>query len=475
MKPESTPLQLSEAQMRQLGYRVIDMVIEHIQSLPDKSPTRKADRQTMESLFREVIPQEKQDPLEVLHRMERDVFTHIMHIDHPRFFAFIPNASNFISVMADTLASGFNVFAGTWLESASAAQIELVTIDWLCKSCGLPEGSGGLFTSGGSAANLNGIVIARHVLLNDDISQAVAYCSDQTHSSVERAFRILGFQPDQLRKLPSDKEYRLDVSSLREAIHHDREVGRRPFCVIATPGTTNTGAIDPLPQLAEICRAEQIWLHADGAFGAAAVFSARGRNLLNGIELVDSLSLDPHKWLFQPYEAGCLLVRQRQWLGDTFHILPEYLADTAGLEGEINFCDYGLQLTRGFRALKLWMSLQVFGAQAFSDAITHGFEMAELAESMIDHLECWQVVTPAQMGILTFRATPRGYTESQIDEHNQELVAAILQDGYAMIVSTKLRGQTVLRMCPINPRTTEDDIRKTIEHLDNLSKSLQKE
>jgi len=426
----------------------------------------------MEALFREDMQQEAQDPAEVLKRVEREVFGHIMHLDHPRFFAFIPSPGNFVSVMADALASGFNVFAGTWMEAAAPTQVELVTVDWLCSICGLPDGAGGLFTSGGSMANLTAIATARHVTLGGSMDGAVVYCSDQTHSSIGRAFRILGFRPGQLRELPADENFRLSLPALQEAVHQDRSSGLRPFCVIATAGTTNTGAVDPLPELAAFCEVE-VWLHADGAYGAAAVLCERGRRLLDGIGRVDSLSLDPHKWLFQPYEIGCLLVRRRRHLRDAFHVLPEYLEDASGAEEEVNLCDYGPQLTRSFRALKLWMSLQVFGAEAFGRAVERGFGLTGLAESVVRELDGWRVVTPAQMGVVTFQARPAGHSEEQVDEHNQALVEAILQDGYAMVVSTKLRGRTVLRMCPINPRTTENDIRETCHRLDTLSRSLQ--
>jgi glutamate/tyrosine decarboxylase-like PLP-dependent enzyme len=471
---DGAELQLSEEQMRELGYRVVDLLIEHTGSLPERNPSRRATRSAMERLFREDIPQAGRDPMQVLRQTERDVFGHIMHLDHPRFFAFIPSPSNFVSVMADALVSGFNIFAGTWLEAAAPTEIELVTIDWLRSACGLPDGAGGLFTSGGSIANLTAIATARHVILNGDMDGAVAYCSDQAHSSIARAFRILGFGSVQLQVLPSDEHFRLSPPALCDAVHRDRSAGLRPFCVIATAGTTNTGAVDPLRTLAALCREEGLWLHADGAYGAAAVFCERGRRLLDGIGDADSITLDPHKWLFQPYEIGCILVRNRNHLRETFHVLPEYLQDIAGPEEEVNFCDYGPQLTRSFRALKLWMSLQVFGAEAFAKAVQRGFDLAELAESIIRGLEGWRVVTSAHMGVVTFQACPEGYDKGEVNEHNQALVEAILDDGYAMLASTRLRGQTVLRMCSINPRTTPDDVRSTIERLNSLSRKLQK-
>jgi aromatic-L-amino-acid decarboxylase len=471
MDPSET-LTLSSEQMRTMGYRVIDLIIEHIEGLPDRPATRRESRKNLEALLREPPPDQGADPLVVLERARRDVLGHIMHLDHPRFFGFIPGPSNFVGAMADALAAGFNVFAGTWLESSGPSQIELVTIDWLRQACGLPQGAGGLFTSGGSMANLAALATARHIKLGGDMTRATVYCSDQTHASVDRSLRILGFRPDQLRKIRSDSRLRLDLAQLGNQVKQDQASSLRPFCVVASAGTTNTGAVDPLVELADFCSQQTLWLHADGAYGASAVFCEQGRAQLAGLDRVDSLTLDPHKWLFQPYEMGCLLVREGRWLNDTFHILAEYLEDTKGDSQEVNFCDYGPQLTRAFRAFKLWMTFHVFGTEAVSSAIQRGFELAEYAERYIQKLEGWHTVTPAQMGIVTFRCEPQGWSDRQADALNHSLVEAMIEDAFAMVSSTILRGRTVLRLCLINPRTSESDIRATLEKLDTLSHSL---
>ncbi len=312
------------------------------------------------------------------------------------------------------------------------------------------------------------------VRLRDNIQDVVIYYSDQTHSSIERGLRVMGFDPSQLRKLPSDDMFRLALTDLRREVAADRSAGKTPFCVIANAGTTNTGAIDPLPALSEFCREEGLWLHADGAYGAAAVLCNKGHALLEGLAYADSLSLDPHKWLFQPYEIGCVLVRKSHWLKETFHIMPEYLKDIVKGEEEINFCDYSIQLTRGFRALKLWMSLKTFGLEAFRKAVARGFTLAELAQEVLSKSTSWEVITPAQMGIVTFRFVPANRTRTlvELDTINQRIVDQMIADGFAMVSSTSLRGRTVLRLCTINPRTTEDDIRETIHKLENFGHYL---
>jgi aromatic-L-amino-acid decarboxylase len=308
--------------------------------------------------------------------------------------------------------------------------------------------------------------VARHVRLNQSPANATVYFSDQAHSSLEKALRVIGIATENVRKLPSDADYRLPVAELAQWIEKDRAAGKRPFCVIANAGSTNTGAIDPLPQLSQLCREQGLWLHVDGAYGAAAVASQRGRELLGGLGLADSLSLDPHKWLFQPFEIGCVLVRDGALLSRTFLILPEYLKDTHQYSAEFNFTDHGLQLTRGFRALKLWMSIKVFGMASFRAAIDRAFVLAEFTEACLRKMPGWEIVTPAQLGIVCFRYKPAN------DAAHLQLVQTLLQDGFSLITSTVLRHRTVLRTCTINPRTTETDIEQSLARLDAFARQL---
>ncbi|MDQ3010007.1 MAG: aminotransferase class I/II-fold pyridoxal phosphate-dependent enzyme [Acidobacteriota bacterium] len=471
---DNQKLQLSTDQMRDLGYRVVDQLVEHFATLADKPVMRIASRTELEPRLREPLPEQPADVNSLLDQLQRDVWANIGNVQHPRFFAFIPGPNNFVSVMADALTSGFNSFAGNWLEGSGATQLELVVIDWLREICGLPQAAGGLFVSGGSMANLTALAAARGAQLGGHNENAIIYFSDQTHSSLEKALRILGFAREQIRKLPSDDQFRLLMPELQQAVAEDRTAGRTPFCVIANAGTTNTGAIDLLNEIADFCATENLWLHVDGAYGAAACLTNRGKTLLAGIERADSLSLDPHKWLFQPFEIGCVLLRDARLLKKTFHTMAEYLEDTKRIEEEeINYYDYGPQLTRSFRALKLWLSLKTFGAAAFRAAIEHGFALAEFAEKLLRQASLpsgrWQIITPATMGIVTFRFIAPDVSESQTNEIHKQMVEAMAEDGFAFANSTALRGQTVMRLCTINPRTTEEDMRATIEKLEQLA------
>ncbi len=455
--------------MREFGYRVIDILVEHLSGLPAASVGRKGDPAELRPLFSGPPPQEPVDRSMVLERVEREILANTLHVNHPRFFGFVPGPGNFVSAMADALAAGFNVFNGSWMAGSGPASVELAVVDWFRVFCRLPDAAGGIFVSGGSMANMTALAVARHVKLGDSFSTGIVYYSDQTHSSVDRALRVLGFSAGQLRRLPSDEQFRLEPAVVASAIRSDRTAGLRPFCIVANAGATNTGAVDPLPALHQLARDNDMWLHADGAFGAAAVICERGRRELAGLELVDSLSLDPHKWLFQSFECGCVLLRDAALLKAAYQILPDYLQDVhRGLE-EVNPCDYGIQLTRSFRALKMWMSMQVFGLAEFRKGAERGFELAEYAEQRLRGMPGWEVLSPAQMAIVAFRYVPLRGDPNVVQA---KLVEAMLRDGFALVTSTVLRGTTALRMCTINPRTTDRDIDETLELLDRLARQL---
>ena len=461
-KPDPARLELSTAEMQRLGYRVVDLLVQHFAGMRDGPVGAKGEPDQLMASLSGAPSEVPTDPHELLAHLEKDVFPNNLHVDHPRFFAFVPGPGNFVSTMADALASGFNVFNGTWLGGSAAAAIELTVVDWFRRFCGFPETAGGLFVSGGSVANLTALHAARRLKLGDRTEGATIYFSDQTHYSIERALRVIGFAPEQLRKIPSNDRFQLPLESLRAAIRADRQAGLRPFCVVANAGTTNTGAVDPLSDLANLCAEENLWLHADGAYGAAAVICDRGRERLAGLDRVDSLSLDPHKWLFQPFECGCVLVRDTAHLKSAFQLMPEYMRDVHRNTAEINPADYGIQLSRGFRALKVWLSMNTFGLAAFRDAITRGFELAEFAEKELRARRGCEILSAAEMGIVAFRF-------GTSDDLQTQLVDLMLRDGFAFLTSTTLKGKTALRLCTINPRTTEQDIIQTIDRLETFA------
>lgn len=450
-------MKLTREQMREIGYRTVDRLVDHFDTLPEQSSGRKGVPAELYSTLKAPFADEGMSFDEAMQILERDVFANRLNLAHPRFFAFVPSPSNFVSVMADALASGLNVFSGSWMSGSGPAALEMTVVDWLAEQCGFPPSTEGLCVSGGSMANLTALAVARFAKLQNRLPGAVAYYSDQTHSSLIRAFHVLGFGENQLRPVPCDAEFRVSVSELSGLIEADLAAGLRPFCIVANAGTTSTGALDSFEELAAIAGKHDMWLHADGAYGAAAMLCERGRSALRGLELCDSVSVDPHKWLFQPFELGCVLVKDGKLLKRTFQIHAEYLQDVHRYEEEINFCDRGIQLTRGFRALKLWLSLRVFGVAEFRRAVARGFELADLAEAELRKSGDWKIVTSSQMAIVSFRHV------RPID--HQKVVERILKEGFAMLSSTVLHHHGALRLCTINPNTTDDDIVQTVQHL----------
>jgi aromatic-L-amino-acid/L-tryptophan decarboxylase len=274
----------------------------------------------------------------------------------------------------------------------------------------------------------------------------VIYASDQTHSSVLRAARLLGFRADQVRSLPTDHRYQVRLDALMNAVVDDERAGRRPLIVVADAGATNTGAIDPLNDLAEVCSRRGMWLHVDAAYGGFAALTERGRHLLSGLERADSVTLDPHKWLYQPIECGCVLVREPHLLDRVFSIAPDYLDDYRG--GEVDLCDRGLQLTRAALALKVWLSVQYFGADAFAAAIDRALDLASPAEQMVaDHPEL-ELLCPATLGVVCFRRRPRWVcNEHDLERLNAVLVGRLVAIGAALVSSTRLYRRYGIRMC----------------------------
>ncbi len=465
MKKINATLELSKKEMKDYGYQVVDAVVEHFDTQNEKLPVSSASREEMNHMFLEEAPENGSDANQVLDFVLDKVVSTSTIVSHPKAFSFVPGPSNYISAMADTLATGFNIFSGGWAASPAAAMLEIVTLQWLLKIFGFPaKKGGGIFTSGGSMANLTAIVTARNIKCGDDFSKAVIYLSDQAHSSNIKAIRVLGFRKEQIRIIPTNLEFKFSINKLKNAIARDRLNGLQPFCLIGTAGTTNTGTVDQLTELSKLCKQEDIWFHIDGAYGGAAILSVEGKKMLKGIEKADSLTVDPHKWFYQPYEMGCLLVRNVNHLKGTFTEKPEYLRDVEGNTSEINFYDHGIQLTRRFRALKFYMSVKTFGLSSFRKAISYNINLAEKTEVLLRKSPNWEVISPATLAVINFRYNPIGnnLSEKQLDALNQKISKGVTDSKEALLVTTILHDQVVLRMCLINPRTTLKDIKDTL-------------
>lgn len=463
------PLSFSEPEMRRIMDKVSAMIVDHFTGLDTRPVTTPSTLPSLQAGLAEPLPMQPVPVDDLLEQVRTHVLEQMTHQDHPRNFAFVPGPSNFIGAVADALASAFNTFCGAWIGPSGSAQIEITTIEWLRELFEFPETAGGLFVSGGSMANMTCLAVARHEMLANNPFNATVYFSDQTHSSVAKGLKILGFQQYQLRKIPSDAHYRLPMEALKAKIAADRQQGLVPFCVVANAGTTNAGMVDPLHEIADFCAAEGLWMHVDGAYGGSAALSPSGRKVLDGLNRADSLSIDPHKWMFQPYEIGCALVRNRAHLKETFRVSAEYLKIIEESAEQPNFSDYGVQLTRGFRALKLWMSLKAFGIPAFRDAIESGIRNAETVEALLRKKPQWEIITPACLGVITFRYREEGLSEQELDQLNSRISTELIMGGYAMLSPTVMSGRLVLRMCTINPRTTEADLQGTIRRMEDIA------
>ena len=340
-------------------------------------------------------------------------------------------------------------------------------LGWFAEWLGYPADASGVLVSGGSAANLTALACARERRVGAMRDDLVVYISAQSHSSVARAARALGFRPERVRVLPVDRAFRLRVDVLEQAIAADRAAGLLPLAVCANAGTTNTGAVDPLPELADLCAAHDVWLHVDAAYGGFAVLTERGRAALAGIERADSVTLDPHKWLFQPFECGAVLVRDPDGLRMAFEILPDYLRDVSA-HTEVNFSDRGLQLSRMCRSLKVWMSVQTFGLAAFRDAIDGALDLAREAAARVEASDELELLAPVELSVVALRRKPAGMDdERRIDAVNAALVGAVEETGDVYVSSTRLFGRQAIRLCVLNPTTTAEHVHSALDVIES--------
>jgi aromatic-L-amino-acid/L-tryptophan decarboxylase len=459
--PPADPLELDAETMRRLGYEAVDFLVERISTLGDGPAWRGATRAEMEERLREPPPENPADPDELFAQLQTDVLGFAGHHDHPRFFGFVPGCPTWPGILGDFMAAGVNVFAGTWLQSAGPSTAELVVIDWFRQWLDWPPQTSGILVSGGSQANLTALACARDTVPARS-DRVVVYLSSEGHSSVARAVRVLGFRDDQVRLVPVDELHRIRPDALEAVIRADLEAGHEPFLAVANAGSTNTGAVDALDDLADLCQAHGIWLHVDAAYGGFATLTERGRAALSGIERADSATLDPHKWLYQPYEAGCVLVREGTRLDEAFHIMRDYLQDTLVGGRDVNFADRGVQLSRSARALKLWLSLKYFGVGAFRAAIDRSLDVAAHAQAVVEATPELELLSPAMLGVVCFRRRYPEVGEPEAEALNADLVERLRESGEGLVSSTRVGDRYALRMCVLNHRSGEDDVERVL-------------
>ena len=459
---ESVSLAMTPEAMRRLAGKATEALIERIEGLSDERAWDGEFRDTLEGQLGAPPPERGRSAEEVLHQALSDVLPYAARLDHPRFFGFVPSAPTWPGVVADFLAAGFNINSCTWLVSSGTSQLELVVVDWIRDWIGYPETAGGLLTSGGSAASVEALVAAREAAGHPE--RPAVYMSDQSHSALKRAALVAGVRREHVRLVRSGDDFRIDMAELSRRVADDRANGLQPVAVCANAGSSSTGAVDPLVSMSDFCQREGVWLHVDAAYGGFALVTERGKELLHGIERADSVGMDAHKWFFQPYEGGALLVKDVRHLEDAFGIGHDVLQDTVWGANHPNFADRGQQLSRAARALKIWMSVQTFGMARFRAAVQNGLDLARRAEAYVEASAVLELMTPVSMGIVCFRVNPGGATDREsLDEINRNVLARVFWDDLAFFSSTSLKGAFSLRMCIVNHTTTWEDVRRTLD------------
>ena len=449
--------------MLELARKAAELAVGRIKGLPDEGAWDGEFRQILAEQLMENPPEDGQPAAAVMERAAREILPLALRLDHPRSFGFIPSSATWPGVLADFMAAAYNINQCTWLVASGPSQLELVVIEWLRRWMGYPESAGGLLTSGGSAASLDALLAAREAAGNPD--RATVYMSDQSHSALRRAAMIIGVRPECVRAVPSDSHSRLDMNALMDLVADDRATGFNPIAIAANAGASSTGAIDPLEAMADYCEAESIWMHVDAAYGGFAIVTARGKALLRGIERADSIGLDAHKWFFQPYEAGALMVKDGRTLENAFAVHHDILQDTVWGANHPNFSDRGLQLSRSARALKIWMSVQTFGMAAFRKAVSNGMELADRAGEYVERSSVLELVHPVSLGVVCFRVNPANtdLDENSLGEINKKVLVRSFWEDRAFMSSTMVQSVFSLRLCILNHTSTWDDVRQTLE------------
>src|SRR5436190_12837974 len=459
---------LSPDEVLRLGRLAADAVAEHRGKLTDRPVFGKVGSDA--SLFDGPPPEQGRPFEDVLDFVREHVLPYPFGNSHPRFFGFINATADPVGTTADYLAAALN--PNCWGGDHAAIHVENQVVRWLAALLGLPAGAEGILVSGGSMANFTALAAARRAMTPGNVREdglggegrpkLVVYASDQVHHCVDKAVDLLGIGTRNLRKIETDERFRIRLDLLERAIAEDRAAGLSPALVVGTAGTVNTGSVDPLDALAELCRRESLWFHVDGAYGAMAVLSRELAPLFAGLEKADSIAADPHKWLYVPYEAGATFVRESGRLAATFRKFPEYLASDpeSPLPGPAWFRGRGVELSRGFKALKVWMGIRVHGTRAYARAIENDVALARFLSDEVDRRSDYERLAEPVLSIANFRWRPvgAGLSESDIDRLNRRIVNRLVGAGSFFLAPTILKGRTAMRACIVNFRTTREDL-----------------
>jgi aromatic-L-amino-acid decarboxylase len=467
MSSTSRPLEPELPRLEAQTRAVADFVLAHLRTL-ERQPSFDLDGvEALRASFREPVPEEGQ-PIEALLGRLGPAIAKSYNTAGPGYLAYIPGGGVYAAALADFLATATNRYVGVTGAAPALAQIEETAVSWLCTLMGLPAGSRGILTSGGSLSSFSAIVTARHERLGEDFAGGTMYFSDQTHYCVTKSARLAGFPRASLRELPTDARFRLAPRALEEAVREDRARGRRPFLVVANVGTTNTGAIDPLPEVLQVAREHGLWVHADAAYGGFFRLAPGGEALLRGIEECDSITLDPHKGLFLPYGLGALLVRDGSALVRAHGESASYVQDVAE-EGSLGFADLSPELSRDFRGLRLWLPLMLHGLAAFREQLAEKLALARWLYEELRADPSFEVLDEPQLSIVAFRLRA---PETEAERLGPELQRRVNARRRVFLSSTRIGGRYALRICVLSFRTHEDRVRDAAQALKEEARAL---
>lgn len=473
---------LPPEEVRRLGHLAADLVAGHREELLPRPVFGKVG--TKAALFDEPLPEEGMAVEPLLAFVREHVLPYPFGNSHPRFFGFINATADPLGTIADYLASAMN--SNCWGGDHAAVHVEERALRWLAEIVGLPKTAEGILTSGGSMANFTALAAARRAVAPTIREEGprhgpplVAYASEEVHNCVDKAVDLLGLGTRQLRKIPTDERFRVRVELLKEAVAEDRKAGLVPAIVVGNAGTVNTGAIDPLEELADFCKKESLWFHVDGAYGAMARISPALSPLFSGLERADSVAADPHKWLYVPYEAGAALVREGGRLKDAFSKPAAYLVQDpeSPLQGPVLFNERGPELSRGFKALKVWMGLKRHGRRGYAAAVERDVRLARFLAEEVDRHEDFERLSEPVLSIVNFRYRPRGrgLPEGELDVLNRRIANRLVGSGSFLLAPTLIKGRASLRVCVVNFRTTEDDLRLLLKEAAAAGRELRAE
>jgi len=460
------------ATRRKLGYRLIDHVDEYFSSLPDRKVQLPAEQRTY-GVLDELLPESEEDPISVLDNVCREMIDKGFHVPSANYFGLMNPTPTYMGFLAEALVAALNPQLATLARSQLASKIELETVRWMAERVGWSSDFGGTFTSGGNEANFSGLALALASAFPNAVEEGVAsiggqpvvYGSTESHHSLDKSAGLLGIGRKALRRIPVDDNLQMEPGQLEKAIEDDLRSGRKPFCAVATAGTTNSGIVDDLVAISEVCRRHKLWLHVDGAYGASAVFSDKHRDLLRGIELADSITIDPHKWLAVPFAAGVILTRHPKILETAFSVTSPYMPKAAGARLPDN-ARVSTQWTRRMNSLKLWLTLRVHGRRAYEDHIDRQLQLARSFAAWIEKSEHFELAAPPMLTIINFRMKSNELDARQMALLHGQIAEEVTRDGQRWISDTVVNGNSVLRMMVISYLTEE-------RHLHDLQVALE--